>query len=69
MKNREVAKLLFDIAEILELQNVQFKPRAYRRAAQGIESHPNDIEELYKENKLRTIPGVGESIEAKLKEY
>ena len=49
MKNREVAKLLYDIAEILELQNVQFKPRAYRRAAQGIESHPNDIEELYKE--------------------
>ena len=69
MKNREVAKLLYDIAEILELQNVQFKPRAYRRAAQGIESHPNDIEELYKENKLKTIPGVGESIEAKIKEY
>ena len=69
MKNKEVAKLLFDIAEILELQNVQFKPRAYRRAAQGIESHPNDIEELYKEDNLRTIPGVGESIEAKIKEY
>ena len=69
MKNREISKLLYDIAEILELQNVQFKPRAYRRAAQGIESHPNDIEELYKENSLRTIPGVGESIEAKIKEY
>jgi DNA polymerase (family X) len=69
MKNREVAKLLFDIAEILELQNVQFKPRAYRRAAQGIESCPNDIEELYKENNLQTIPGVGKSIEAKIKEY
>jgi DNA polymerase (family 10) len=69
MKNREVAKLLFDIAEILEVQNVQFKPRAYRRAAQGIESYPNDIEELYKENNLRMIPGVGESIEAKIKEY
>jgi DNA polymerase (family 10) len=69
MKNREVAKLLYDIAEILELQNVQFKPRAYRRAAQGIESHPNDIEELYKKDILRTIPGVGESIEAKIKEY
>jgi DNA polymerase (family 10) len=69
MKNQEVAKLLFDIAEILEFQNVQFKPQAYRRAAQGIESYPNDIEELYKENSLRTIPGVGESIEAKIKEY
>ena len=69
MKNREVAKLLNDIAEILEIQNVEFKPRAYRRAAQGIETFPNDIEELYKENKLRMIPGIGESIEAKIKEY
>jgi DNA polymerase (family X) len=69
MKNREIAKLLFDIAEILELQNVQFKPRAYRRAAQGIESLPDDIEKLNKENNLREIPGVGESIEEKIKEY
>ena len=44
MKNREVAKLLNDIAEILEIQTVEFKPRAYRRAAQGIETFPNDIE-------------------------
>jgi DNA polymerase (family 10) len=69
MKNRVVAKLLYDIAEILEIQNVEFKPRAYRRAAEGIEMLPNDIEELYKENKLRTIPGIGEGIETKIKEY
>ncbi|MBC7129088.1 MAG: DNA polymerase/3'-5' exonuclease PolX [Thermoplasmatales archaeon] len=69
MKNQEVAKLLYEIADLLEIEGVEFKPRAYRKAAQNIESFSIDIEELYKKNELKSIPGVGKSIEEKIREY
>ncbi|MBI4449315.1 DNA polymerase/3'-5' exonuclease PolX [Candidatus Woesearchaeota archaeon] len=69
MKNTEVAKILYEIADILELQNVEFKPRAYRKAAQNIESLGQDIEEIDRKGKLLDIPGVGKSIAEKIHEY
>lgn len=69
MKNLEIAKILYNIADILELQNIEFKPRAYRIAARGIESLSEDIEELYKNNRLESISGVGKSIAEKIAEY
>ncbi len=69
MKNAEVAKILYEIADMLGTQGVEFKPRAYRRAAQSIETMQRDIENVWKEGKLRTIPGVGENIEKKIGEY
>lgn len=69
MKNQEIAKILYEIADLLEIEGVEFKPRAYRKAAQNIESLSIDIEELYEENKLEKIPGVGKSIAEKIKEY
>jgi len=68
MKNIEVAKLLYDIADILEILGEAFKPQAYRKAAKSIENLGDDIEEYYKKGKLREIPGVGESISEKIKE-
>ena len=69
MKNLEVAKLLFGIADILEFQGVDFKPVAYRRAASNIESLNEDIEKIFEEDKLKEIPGVGINIAEKIKEY
>jgi DNA polymerase (family X) len=69
MKNLEVAKLLFGIADILEFQGVDFKPVAYRRAASNIESLSEDIQKIYEENRLEEIPGVGKNIADKIKEY
>jgi len=69
MKNQEVAKILYEIADLLEIEGVEFKPRAYRRAAQNIESLSVDIEDLYKKGRLDKIPGVGKSIAEKIKEY
>ncbi|MEM2935010.1 MAG: DNA polymerase/3'-5' exonuclease PolX, partial [Candidatus Thermoplasmatota archaeon] len=60
---------LYEIADLLEIEGVEFKPRAYRKAAQNIESFSIDIEELYKKNELKNIPGVGKSIEEKIREY
>ncbi len=69
VKNREIAKILYEMADLLEIKGEDFKPRAYRRAAINIESLAVDIEELYKRNELEKIPGVGKSIAEKIKEY
>ena len=68
MKNQEIAKVLYKIADILEIQGVEWKPRAYRRAAQSIEILEEAIEDVYKEGKLEDIPGVGKNIAKKIEE-
>lgn len=68
MKNQLIAKILNNIADILELQEVPFKPIAYRRAAQSVESLSEDIEEIYERNELEEIPGVGRHIAEKIVE-
>ena len=65
MKNIEIAKILYNIADLLELQNIQFKPRAYRNAARGVENLAEDIAKV----NLEEIPGVGKHIAAKIQEY
>ena len=70
MKNREVAKLLYDIADLLEIRGEMiFKIRAYRRAAQAVEAMPTDVGEAWKQGKLDSIPGVGRGIAEKIDEY
>lgn len=68
MKNRQVARILYEIAELLDLEGVQFKPRAYRRAAQAVESCPVPIEDLATEGHLNELPGVGKAIAGKIEE-
>lgn len=68
MKNLEIAKIFYEIADILEFQGVEFKPRAYRRAAQTIESLSEDIKDVYEKGKLMELPGVGENISKKIEE-
>src|SRR3989344_1830460 len=70
MKNREVAKLLYDIADLLEIRGEMiFMIRAYRRAAQAVEAMPTDVGETWKQGKLDSIPGVGRGIAEKIDEY
>ncbi len=71
MINERIAQVLNEIADLLEIQEVEFKPRAYRRAAQTIESYSKDLAEIYKKGgrqALDAIPGVGESIAKKAEE-
>lgn len=68
MKNLEIARIFNNIADILELQEVEFKPRAYRNAAQAIEFLSEDIAEIEKRNELEKIPGVGKHIAEKIRE-
>ena len=68
IKNREVADILYEVADLLEIKGVQFKPGAYRRAAQTIETLPDDIKTIYERGALQEIPGIGASIAAKIQE-
>lgn len=68
MENNEVAKVLYEIADYLELQGVSFKPQAYRRAASMIESLDRNIDEYHRTNNLRDIPGIGQAIADKVSE-
>mgnify|MGYP001567356753 FL=1 len=70
MKNQEVAKILYDIADLLEIKGeLVFKFVAYRRAAQAIESLSRDIEDVYRDGKLDDVNGVGPGIAKKVVEY
>jgi DNA polymerase (family 10) len=71
MKNAEVARILRNISILLDMGDVQFKPRAYEKAALSIEGMEEDVEELYAKGGLKVlkqIPGVGESIAEKIEE-
>ena len=68
MKNQLVVQILNEVADMLDMQGVEFKPRAYRRAARTIESLAEPIEQIYAEGKLKDLPGVGEAIAKKIGE-
>lgn len=69
MENREVARILEEVADILEIQEDNpFKVNAYRKAARSIYHLPERLEDVWKEGRLRDIPGVGKAIQAKVEE-
>ncbi len=68
MDNDDVANVLFEIADLLDLQGVPFKPNAYRRAARNISALEEDINKIASEGRLKDIPGVGEAMTKKIDE-
>jgi DNA polymerase (family 10) len=69
MDKKEVAAILTDIGTALELKGENpFKVRAYYNAARNIETLGEDINVLVSEDRLKDVPGVGESIAEKIKE-
>lgn len=68
MNNTGIAKVFYDVADLLELKGENpFKIRAYQKAARSIEHSSVELEQLVKEGKdLKEIPGVGEAIEQKI---
>ena len=72
MKNPDIARILYNIAIYVEMQNeMVFKVRAYEKAANSIESLTDDINEIYMKGgigALQEIPGVGKSIAEKIEE-
>lgn len=72
MKNRELAKIFYETADYLRMDNVAFKPFAYQRAAESLEALEEDVEAVYAKggtDALEKIPGVGKNIAEKIEEY
>src|SRR3972149_6982151 len=73
VRNLEVARVLYEIADLLEMKGEdRFRPIAYRRAAREIETLPEDVEKLWRQGgaaRRRQVPGVGEAIAEKIDQY
>jgi DNA polymerase (family 10) len=70
VKNEEVAALLHEIGDMLDiLGEDRFRVVSYHRAARAIEGLTADIENLVRQGALVEIPGVGGAIAEKITEY
>jgi DNA polymerase (family X) len=66
--NRQVAQVLAEIADLLEIKGENaFKVRAYRTAAETIAPWPQAVARLDDQG-LRAIPGIGKDLAARVKE-
>jgi len=69
MNNAEIARIMREIAILLDMEEVQFKPRAYEKAAYAIEALDQPVAEMYRQGGMKaieSIPGVGKNIAEKI---
>jgi DNA polymerase (family 10) len=72
MRNLELAQIFYQMADLLDMKEVSFKPRAYEKVARVLESLEKDVGEIYQEGGLEAlekIPGVGEGIAQRIEEF
>ena len=68
MDNLTIARILGEIADLLEIKNDNpFKIRAYRNGADIAANHPHHLPSL-DEAGLREIPGIGKDLAARIRE-
>jgi DNA polymerase (family 10) len=68
ISNKQIAAIFYEVADILDIKSVKFKPAAYRRAAHEIEILREDITSIAERGKLEEIPGVGSNLAGKIRE-
>lgn len=69
--NKEIARTLREISLYLEAEGVSFKPQAYERAADEVETLDEELTSLYKKCGTKCVddlPGIGASIAEKIAE-
>ena len=71
VSNEAVAALLEEFADRLEATGVEYKPSAYRRAAENVREYRRPVATLAREDPdaLREIDRVGDAIASKITEY
>src|SRR5436853_2343916 len=70
MKNREVANVLRELADTMELLGEdRYRVANYRDAATRVEHHHEPIEVMADEGRVEQLHGIGKSIGAKIVEY
>jgi DNA polymerase (family 10) len=71
MENREIARMLWETADLMEIAGEDgFRIRSYRNAASVVEGYPDPISAILKdpEKKVTDIPGIGKGIASALEE-
>jgi len=70
-RNEEIARLLEEFADRLDAKDVDYKPRAYRDAAESVREYPEPVEQLafVGPEAVAEIEHVGDAISAKIVEY
>jgi DNA polymerase (family 10) len=71
MENRDIARLLSETADLMEIAAEDgFRIRSYRNAAAVIEGYPERVEDILAnpERKITEIPGIGKGIAGALEE-
>ena len=70
MKQHEIAGLFAQMADLLEYRGDNpFRIRAYRRAAQNLESFSGDLQRLADAGRLKGLSGIGPDLADKIAEY
>ncbi|MFA6005558.1 MAG: helix-hairpin-helix domain-containing protein [Patescibacteria group bacterium] len=72
MLNQDLALIFNNMADYLDMMDVPFKPVAFRRVSQTLETLAEDVGDIYKKSGLKgleEIPGVGINIANKIVEY
>ena len=73
MLNQEIAKIFYEIADFLEMDDIPFRPNAYRKVAFVLDNLQEDIEDIYLKGGIKSldenVSGVGENIAKKIEEY
>ena len=70
MDNLSLARILLEIADVLEIKGENlFRIRSYRLAGESIQTLTRDVAEMIRRGeKLQEVPGVGGGIAARLQE-
>lgn len=55
MTNKEIARVLYEMAAYLDMQGIDFKPRAYEKAASQIADLETEASEIYKRDGLKGL--------------
>ena len=69
MTNAEVARILDEVADLLEISDENpFKVRSYRRAAETVAALPREIADIHATEGLDSLPGFGKALVEKVGE-
>jgi DNA polymerase (family 10) len=69
LENTDVAQILGEVADLLELTGGDpFKARAYRQAAQIVDLLPSPVSEIWRQGKLTELPSIGKRIAEHIEE-
>jgi len=67
METARIARVLAEMGTLLEVRGENaFRVRAYQNAAQALNGLPSDLSEMLADGSLATVPGIGETMLAKI---